>query len=359
MIENEYDKFYFYELDYENKLCVDCKGSLPDFASINNGVLVCRSCAERHAKLGYNISYIRGIQEPWDDYLISFIQRGGNSRFIRMQKEYKIEEMPIEEKYTTRIAEYYRLLIKSEVEAEAPPQMISKEFLLNKCDLDIEYFPEFKNYEIFKGNPTPPTENKLKQIASTVYDTVNRNNIPEKLYNGSVGLFKIMKATGGFIYETTKPAAKYLGKKAIEIAYNYVNDQKGPSNKFNVSINPNENKLGTSTGDTIMNSDFDFGNGPINNYPPVNPNNRNISRRNYNTSSEIRTSTAIPSSFLIDDDEVFRPNIVGNHAYQVVDDAERYPEITKEKSFEPVCEYSNTDQVKARMDANNILFNFK
>ena len=62
-------------------------------------------------KLGYNISYIRHIASDWDAYLYSFMERGGNSRFIRLSKQYNLDDMPIEQKFTTRILEYYRLLV--------------------------------------------------------------------------------------------------------------------------------------------------------------------------------------------------------------------------------------------------------
>ena len=102
---------YLYEKDYENKVCVECKSPMPTFASINNGILVCAQCGEKLEKLGYNISFIRELKEEWDQYLLSFLERGGNSRFIRFSKQYDLEEMPIEEKFQTKIVEYYRLLV--------------------------------------------------------------------------------------------------------------------------------------------------------------------------------------------------------------------------------------------------------
>ena len=100
-----------FERDYENKVCVECKSPMPSFVSINNSILLCDKCAERHMKLGYNISYIRHIASDWDAYLYSILERGGNSRFIRLSKQYNLDDMPIEQKFTTRILEYYRLLV--------------------------------------------------------------------------------------------------------------------------------------------------------------------------------------------------------------------------------------------------------
>lgn len=100
-----------YDLDYENKICLDCKAAMPKYVSINNAIIICQSCALKHKALGFNISYIRDIKSEWDPYLIAFIHRGGNARFIRFTHEYEIELFPIEYKYITKAAEYYRLLV--------------------------------------------------------------------------------------------------------------------------------------------------------------------------------------------------------------------------------------------------------
>ena len=100
-----------FEKDYENKVCVECKTPMPSFVSINNSILLCNQCAERHMKLGYNVSYIRHLASEWDAYLLAYLERGGNSRFIRLSKQYNLDDMPIEQKFNTRIVEYYRLLV--------------------------------------------------------------------------------------------------------------------------------------------------------------------------------------------------------------------------------------------------------
>ena len=44
-------------------------------------------------------------------YLLSFLERGGNSRYIRLSKQYDLDDMSLEEKLQTKILEYYRLLV--------------------------------------------------------------------------------------------------------------------------------------------------------------------------------------------------------------------------------------------------------
>ena len=100
-----------FEKDYENKVCVECKSPMPSYVSINNAILLCDQCAEGHMKLGFNVSYVRHLASEWDPYLFSYLERGGNSRFIRLSKTYGLDDIPIEQKYKTRIVEYYRLLV--------------------------------------------------------------------------------------------------------------------------------------------------------------------------------------------------------------------------------------------------------
>ena len=99
------------EKDYENKICVECKSPMPTHVSINNAIILCGVCAEKHKQLGYNISYIRELKDEWDQYLLNFLERGGNSRYIRFCNQYELNQMPIEEKLKTKIMDYYRLLV--------------------------------------------------------------------------------------------------------------------------------------------------------------------------------------------------------------------------------------------------------
>ena len=126
---------YFYKLDSENNICFDCGGALPCFVSINNGVFICKFCAENHKKnLNYNISYIYDLNSEFDNYLLSFITRGGNSRFKRLCLQYEVPCMSISQnnqekinKYIIRLGEYHRLLLKSEINCSEPPPPLYRE----------------------------------------------------------------------------------------------------------------------------------------------------------------------------------------------------------------------------------------
>ena len=98
--------------------------------------------------MGYNISYIHKINEPWDPYLLSYAIRGGNSRFKRLCLQYEVPCQSLNEnneeklnKYIIRLGEYHRLLLRSEIYAEEPPKPLYKEVSKQPCDLNIIYFP--------------------------------------------------------------------------------------------------------------------------------------------------------------------------------------------------------------------------
>ena len=217
-----------FERDYENKVCVECKTAMPSFVSINNAIIICKNCADKHKKLGYNISYIREIANDWDPYLLSYLERGGNSRFIRLSKKYDLDTIPIEIKFTTKIVEYYRLLIKSEVLADEPPLQIPFESAKEQIKSQSIYFPEFEKYELFEGKEIAENQSSniinafrfvgsgLGSLASYLGNKYGEYKIGDKLKNGSYTMFQGLKNAGNYIYSSSKPILKYASIKTVQ-----------------------------------------------------------------------------------------------------------------------------------------------
>ena len=217
-----------FEKDYENKVCLECKCPMPSYVSINNAILLCDRCAERHMKLGYNVSYIRHITLPWDPYLFAYLERGGNSRLIRLSNKYELDKMPIEQKYTTRILEYHRLLLKSEVLADAPPFEIPYEVAKNQINNGIIYFPEFENYQIYEGKLKVDKKNNglvdafrfvgsgLGSLATYLGNKYQEYDMNNKIIKGGAATLKGLAVAGKFLYNKSKPVVKYLGIKTIQ-----------------------------------------------------------------------------------------------------------------------------------------------
>ena len=224
---------YLFDKDYENKVCVECKTPMPSFVSINNSIIICGKCAERHKKLGFNISYVRELRDDWDPYLLSFLERGGNSRYIRLSKKYELDNIPIEEKFNMKILEYYRILvslyliiflflqIKSEVLAEEPPLEIDLEVAKQPIESQKILFPEFENYQIFEGKEKiDKKEGNLIQafryvgkglgsLTSYFGSKYQEYDINSKIKTG-------ISTTGNFLLDLSKPIMNFAKDKAAQ-----------------------------------------------------------------------------------------------------------------------------------------------
>ena len=251
-MEDNYQPIQIYqkilEMDYENKVCVECKCPMPSFVSINNAIILCDRCAERHQRLGYNVSYVRNITSDWDPYLFSFLERGGNSRFIRLSKKFQLDDMPIEQKFNTRIVEYYRLLVskikiidlylqlKSEVLAEEPPYEVPYENAKDPINNQIIYFPEFQEYQIYVGKLIPKKKtsevieafryvgNGLGCMGNYIAEKYQENDMNNKLIEGGAIAAKGVVTVGKAIYKVGKPVVKYTTIRAIQ-GIGYLCDQ--------------------------------------------------------------------------------------------------------------------------------------
>ena len=50
----------------ENKVCFECEQGPANWASVNNGILLCLNCSGIHRSYGVNISFVRSINmDSW------------------------------------------------------------------------------------------------------------------------------------------------------------------------------------------------------------------------------------------------------------------------------------------------------
>ncbi len=141
-----------YSIDEENKLCVDCGAENPTKVSINNGIIICEKCAEEHEKLGNAISFIKSIEDDFDEFLIHFIVMGSNTKFKRFLTEEKVDTtLPIETKYKTNAVCFYRKNLKAKVEGknELPKDFEDPNGVVGEEDDNT--FPEFQKKYILKN----------------------------------------------------------------------------------------------------------------------------------------------------------------------------------------------------------------
>ena len=101
-----------------NSKCCDCNAEKPKWASLNNGIFLCLKCAGVHRSLGVDISTIRSLQiDSWTDKQILYLSKGGNDKFIKNLADFQIEaNAPTDLKYKSKASDYYRKVLKNEVE---------------------------------------------------------------------------------------------------------------------------------------------------------------------------------------------------------------------------------------------------
>ena len=141
-----------FSLDSKNQKCNDCGEPDVKFVSVNNGITLCELCAQIHQNFGFQISYIRSIEDEFDDYLMNYFIYGGNKKFRKALRNMGVN---LDEKkahlYRTFGADYYRRNLKSIVKGNS---QLEKDFSNANEVMQIESnaFPEFENYIINSYN---------------------------------------------------------------------------------------------------------------------------------------------------------------------------------------------------------------
>ena len=323
---------YFYNLDSENKICFDCGGPFPCFISINNGVLICKFCAENHQKnLNYNISFIHDINSEFDQYLLSFIKRGGNSRFKRLCNQYEVPCMSLSQnnsekinKYIIRLGEYHRLLLKSEIDCSEPPPPLYRENAHEPINMNIIYFPEFENYHLFQGSNISKSNNNINNINNNEIkiDNNNDDSMTSKIWEGTKNTFDMVKTTTGIIYNTSKPIVSFIGNAAftgIKYIGNSVWNYYMNNNNENKDINNKDNKTienNTNINNNITNDGNNYNNNFSNNMNNNFNNNYYAKNKEFPDNKNYLTNSNKFTIFTINDDKP-NNNIKYNNQNQI------------------------------------------
>ena len=178
-----------------NSNCCDCNAEKPKWASLNNGVFLCLKCAGIHRSLGSEITLIRSLQiDSWTDNQILYLSKGGNNKFKQNLSEYNIPpNLQIDLKYKSKAADYYRKLLKNEVE-----KISNKKY--------------YKETEIIKPKLEEGKEIiELKKDQKVNNLNLNENVNEEKKEEGFLGVF------GSFLNNVKKTAGDVAGKITKEI----------------------------------------------------------------------------------------------------------------------------------------------
>ena len=211
--KNTEKKNLILSIDEENNVCVDCGKNNPTKVSINNGVIICDECALKHEELGHSISFIKDIDDDFDEYLLNYIVFGSNSKFKRFLVTEQVDpSLPIEKKYLTNACFYYRINLKKKVNGET---LIIKKTYEDPNELVENYednYPEFEHYKIkskvvHDGALKTKQDNKLNKLGGSLL------SFGKKMYGGiKVGANYVVKKAE-VPTKSLKMGAGFVGKQ--------------------------------------------------------------------------------------------------------------------------------------------------
>ena len=218
-------------IDEENNICVDCEKKYPTKISINNGVIICEECAKKHESLGNSISYIKDIDDDFDEYLLNFLVFGSNSKFKRFLISEEVDpSLPIEKKYLTKACYFYRKNLKRKVKGENVETNKDYENANDIVENGENDFPEFDNYKIKTKvihEGSLKSKGKLNKLGGSLL------SVGKRMFGGiKYGANYVAKKTEGPSKNIMKGAG-FIGKK-IENTYEKI--------KNNILKKGNENK---------------------------------------------------------------------------------------------------------------------
>ena len=200
-------------IDEENNVCVDCGKEHPTKVSINNGIIICEECATKHEELGHAVSFVKNIDDDFDEYLLNYIVFGSNSKFKRFLIQENVDQsLPIEKKYLTKACFYYRSNLRNKVKGENLEEKKDYEDPNEIVENVEDKYPEFEHYKI---KSKVVHDGALKSKQNTKLNKIGGNilSFGKKMYGGiKYGANVVVKKTEGPT-KTIKKGAGFLGKQ--------------------------------------------------------------------------------------------------------------------------------------------------
>ena len=173
-----------FSLDSKNQKCNDCGEPNVKFVSVNNGITLCELCAQIHKYFGFQISYIRSIEDDFDDYLMNYFIYGGNKKFRKTLRQMGVNlDVKKAHLYKTFGADYYRRNLKSIVKGNS---QLEKDFddPNEVMQINSNSFPEFENYVVNNYNiNNNPNISILNNLEINLDTNVAGNNFTSDVIN--------------------------------------------------------------------------------------------------------------------------------------------------------------------------------
>ena len=153
-----------FSLESRNRKCNDCGDDDVKYVSVNNGITLCELCAQIHKNFGNQISFLRSIDDEFDDYLMNFFIYGGNKKFRKTLRQMGVNlDVKKAQLYRTFGVDFYRRNLKSIVKGNS---QLEKDFdnPNEVMQTDSNSFPEFQNYTINNYNNNQPNLSILNNL---------------------------------------------------------------------------------------------------------------------------------------------------------------------------------------------------
>jgi len=114
--------------DPANKVCADSGTSGPQWASVSHGIYIGITAAGAHRSLGVGLSFVQSIKmDAWKPLHLKMMELGGNRRFCQFLEDHGVpKDMPIREKYQTRVAEWYREQLRALASESMQPEPLTR-----------------------------------------------------------------------------------------------------------------------------------------------------------------------------------------------------------------------------------------
>eukprot|EP01132_Coremiostelium_polycephalum_P011617 gene11617-14225_t len=114
-----------------NNICADCDSPDPDWASINLGILICKTCSGVHRSLGTHISKVRSLTlDKWSPENIWFMKEVGNTKFNLLFEHHTSDQVkPTEKSDRATKEQWIRAKYKNKefiVKSALPQEELSK-----------------------------------------------------------------------------------------------------------------------------------------------------------------------------------------------------------------------------------------
>ena len=173
-----------FSLEPKNKKCNDCGDDDVKFVSVNNGITLCQLCAQIHQNFGNQISFLRSIDDEFDDYLMNYFIYGGNKKFRKTLRKMGVNlDVKKAHLYKTYGVDFYRRNLKSIVKGNS---QLEKDFddPNEVMQINSNSFPEFENYVVNNYNiNNNPNISILNNLEINLDTNVAGNNFTSEVNN--------------------------------------------------------------------------------------------------------------------------------------------------------------------------------